>query len=600
MDWESIRKDMVTYIIYEESEKYPLSSLLPLSWSFRNMETVCLIKKPENPADLPDYIDAGLPEQNVSEWRVLFLDCSKVYQVENPYKEYQRQFEYIDEFLKQGSLCSITERRVTRFLPEQIYCVAMRCGLYFHTEEEGYLYSDFAKGHSSRFRYFIYDVGEIEPILPEPILFQVLCSAIILALNEWQNTMLEKGYLYQCILTIEKEKVSEYIGEMEGTRRYIENMLLQEKQRMGCEKEYISEIRDFSEKQEITGNRERTILFGKKWFPFAVEDNVTWLYQWRMEHMDAIQCLEEWKQGIVLEEKKDWDIAQQVSLHGMENLQRKYLSKSGWKDLTEKKRACAEEIFKDIVMDKECKNYIGQSELLLQQMEQKLQTRMTKKCVKVWGKECLIGFACVVAFGLLILADSQWNKEKIWLWAFIIGILIFAFVGECLYFYWERMHIRKKLNKSLKVLDSSFSKSEKWHNRLQAKILEHKEYSLIEHWQNTLLQREQKEQGLLEAYSQMLLSSEGTIQQLLWIFGEQPKHRDISSQIAVDFSVPPQGPLDCYMPHYRHTYPLSIKGMGIDIEASFPFISGFYLKKVYLPYIEEQPGEKSNENKMEE
>ena len=40
--------------------------------------------------------------------------------------------------------------------------------------------------------------------------------------------------------------------------------------------------------------------------------------------------------------------------------------------------------------------------------------------------------------------------------------------------------------------------------------------------------------------------------------------------------------------------------MGIDIEASFPFISGFYLKKVYLPYIEEQPGEKSNENKMEE
>lgn len=581
---------MVTYIVYEESKQYQLSSFLFLYQSFQDYGEVHIVKKPEQPADLPECLNA-VQQQNVSEWRIIFLDCSQVYPCENPYDRYEERFRYIEEFLeiRPSAGNGKFERAVTRFLPAQIYCVTMRSGFYFHSGKEGILYSDFAVKYRSNYRYFVYDVGKEEPESPENLLFHVICSVLILALNEWPGAMLETGYLYQCGLGLDEAKLSEYITEMEETRRHISNLLYQEKHTHSQRKAYLDYVQNMSDKMEPLEEPDKTIPFCTEAFPFAVNDNNSELYSWRMKNIHALQRLEELKKDPVRRWEKEIDKKKNQMLpeHGMEDFRRKYLTENGWRELFDKKRECAEAIFKEQVLDQELQKRLQESEKMVQRMEKEISSRMTKKSVGILLGEAVFGICMIgAAFAMLLVGEFLGDRKNFMLWTAALLYIIMA-ISFCMYFlFLERKHTQKLLNKSLRNVDNSLIRTDSMYNQVLNKILIHKKYSLLEQQQRELLREERERMKILKEHEEMLVRSEGNIRQLLWIFGKPPVMSfDSCSSVTVDFSRHPQETIYYYMPHYKNVYDFTMEGSGIRIQVPFSFIRSFEIRKLYLPYV---------------
>jgi len=597
---------MVTYIVYEESERYQLSSILNLYQSFRDYKEVHILKKPENPADLSECLNVLPPQQVTCEWRIIFLDCSQVYPCENPYNRYQEQFRYIEEFLEQRPSVNTRkfERTVTRFLPTQIYCVTMRCGLYFHIEQEGYLYSDFASKQGRNYRYFIYDVGKEEPESPEYLAFQIICSVLILALNEWPAAMLETGYLYQCALEIDEKKVSEYLSEMEETKRHIGNLLYQEKSAYNYRKEYLNYVQNSLDYVEPLEEVPQTIPFCKEKFPFVSEENHSQLYQWRMKNMNAVQRLEELKKNPIKCWEKEINKRKSQIFPGyeMEEFKRKYLTEGGWQELLDKKRECAEKIFKEQIFDQEFQKRLQESEKIIQCMENEISCRMTKKSIRILLKEIIFGFGIVgLVFFLLITGAFLKDKRDLIMWILVMIYLIVSIIGCTFVFAMKRKNIWKQLNKSLENIDNSLKKADAIYNRVLNQILNHKKYSLLEQQQKKLLREEKERMKIVKEYEQMLCKSEETIQQLMWILGKQPVFcPNQCSDVSVDFSSYPYETIDYYMPHYKKVYDLLMEGTGIQIQVPFFFICNFEIRKLYLPYGHEESQVKKLDGQKDE
>ena len=585
---------MITFIVYEESEKYPLGSLMFLYRQSGAGSEVFFVEKPEEPADLPELLDNQPLKKLSDEWRILFLDCSQAYACENPYEAYEDHFQYIGEFL---SLCAGNgggRRRITRFSPQGIYCAVMRSGLYFHTEREGYLYSDFAAGRGSDYRYLIFDVGGEEPGLPECTLFKVMCAALVLAMNDWPKAMLEAGYLYRCSASIEEEKLAEYIGDMEATRRHISTLIYQEKQSEGCAADYMNYGRIHTEREEGCAERnagaghaageEGIIPFRQEGFPFAARDNVQELSDFRMKNIHAIQRLE----ALALHPERRWEGREDADFSADEPSE-EYLTEKGCEELAEKKRACAEAVFKECMPGPGIAGMFGKSRKLLRCLERRLLGRMTENGFCILAREGFAGLAVIgAAYGILTVSRSTLHGKASMAWLAAALYLVLAAGCATWFLAGERRRALRRLNLSLKRAEEGMEKADEVYARVRERAREHREYSLMERQQRRFAQAEKRRKDLLSEYEQMLLQSEGNIQQLLWIFGREPAGAgDIQSRAAVDFSVPPKEHICCYMPHYRESYELVMAGAGIVIQVPFSFFGDFEIKKVFLPYLAE-------------
>lgn len=586
---------MITYIVYEESERYPLSSLLFLYEPLRDGREVFMVGKPENPAALPQALDSFPLKGLTNEWRILFLDCGQVYGCENPYENYEEQFQYIEEFLK---ACERPDggkfgRRITRFLPRKIYCVTLRSGLYFHTEEEGYLYSDFAGGRNSRYRYLICDVGKEEPALPERTLFYALCSALTLALNEWQGAMLETGYLYQCRIEIDEDRLSAYIGDMEETRRYLDIMLSKEKQESFYKGEYLYDIHEIPQRAAQAKVGKGTIAFEKGAFSFLPEDNAVELSRFRIKNIRAIQRLRELENDPALRwvavrrEREDGFEKEAEEEYRQEETEQKRLSEKGLWELAKQKTTCAEKIFKEPLFTPELWESLEKSRALVQAMESKLRCQITKGSFRELWKEGLVGLAVIGgSFGLLT-AGTEGGRIWTAIWICLGAAVLFT-SGV---FFSGRGRALKKLNRSLKAVDNGLRKADEAYERMLAAASQYRSCCLLERRQRKLRKAEKERQERLAAYERMLCKSEGNIQQLLWIFGKQPVLRgDIGNKVSVDFSLPPEAVINSYMPHEKKEYEFVIKGAGLKARAPFSFLADFEIRKLYLPYVDKNAG----------
>lgn len=603
---------MITFIVYKESDRYQLSDFLCLYQSFQENGEVCFLKKPEKPSDLLEYVQEVLTQRFSYEWRILYLDFSQVYQCENPYDSLRNDFQYMEEFL--GIRPPYEERKigktVLRFQPEEVFWVTMRCGLYYHMEMESYLYSDFADRYRSNYRYLIYDVGIEEPDLSEYLLFEVMCGVLTLALNEWPAAMLEMGVLYQYQLQVDETKLAEYIGEMEETRRQIEKLVYQERHKHSNKIEYLEDVQNIADSMESTNSMgavdsadsidtEKTILFQKQKFPFAVKENDSELYRWRMKNIPSLRRLEELKKNPVKRWKKEIDKKknQMFPTYGVEDFQRKHLTEEAWRDLIDKKQACAEEIFKEQILDSEFQRRLKKCEEMTQNMEQKICCRMTKKSFQILLSEILFGFGIIgIAYRMIISVYFYQNLNAAWgavIFSLMIVILILMLV-LCT----ERKYTFIRLNKSLKELDRCLIKTDMAYQNVLNRIMIHKRYRMLEQWQHEFMRKERETKKILDEYEQMILRSEGMIRQFLWIFGKQPVIcSDICDKVIVDFSSPPRKNIYFYMPHYKNGYDLIMKESGIRIQVPFYFICHFEIRKLYLPY--QYQNSQSEESEMD-
>lgn len=597
---------MITFIVYKESIPYRLSDFLCLYQSFQDNGEVYFLERPKKTSDLLEYIQEVLTQRFSCEWRILYLDCSQVYQCENPYDSLQNDFRYMEEFLELRP--SFEERKVGKavlhFQPEEIFWVTMRCGLYYHTERENYLYSDFANRYRSNYRYLIYDVGIEEPDLSEYLLFEVMCGVLTLALNEWPAAMLEMGVLYQYRLQIEEEKLAEYIGEMEETRRQIEKLVYRERHRHSNKMEYLDDVQNISDSIDSLDSAdsmdaEKTILFCKQKFSFAVKENDSELYRWRMKNIPAVRRLEELKKNPVKRWKKEIDKKKSQILpeYGVENFQKKYLTEGGWHDLMNKKQECAEEIFKERILDSEFQRRLEKCEEMEQKMEQKICCRMTKKSFQILLSEILFGFGIIgIAYRMVI--SVYFYKSLDIAWMVVFFVLIIVILVLMLILYTEREYTFIRLNKSLKELDRCLIKTDMAYHNVLDQIVIHKRYSILEQWQREFMWEERETKRILDEYEQMVLSSEGMIRQFLWIFGKQPVIcPDICDKVMIDFSVSPRKNIYFYMPHYKNGYDLIMEESGIRIQVPFYFICHFEIRKLYLPY--QYRNEQSGESEMD-
>ncbi len=574
---------MITYIVYEDSEQYPLSSLLYLFQHMESSGEIVLIEKPKEPSMLCRVL-ASLPlKRMIEEWRVLFLDCRQVYACENPYENYEDNFQYIEAFLE---ACAQFGRKkqgfqVIRTLPELICCMVMRCGQYFHTSEEGFLYSGFADSRSSRYRYLLFDVGEEEPKLPEQTLFQVLCSAFILACNEFPKAVLDAGFLYQLKPCVDEDSLSKYIGDMERTRRYLATLLYQEKQRRDYE-EKVHYVRDIPERETVPQGVEGTIPFQMQRFSFLMEDNEVALTGFRLANIRAVQRLK------ALSKNPGSSFLDQPIREDFEyeELSGKRLTEEGLRELARKKRNCAEALFREEQMDIGLRELLTKSEALLMDVEQSLRSRMTRQSFLLLLKKGIAGLGIIgVSFGMLIGSDVLAKNTARAAWLAAVFYMFIVAAGSMGYLAGERKRALKRLNRSLKQVDSKLKKAEHTYLKQMERALVHKRYSHLELRQQELGRADKERQQLLTEYEELLLKSEGKIQQLLWIFGKQPEIcEEEEIETAVDFSQPPKPMIDAYMAYYRETYELVMAGVGVKLQVPFFFLRDFEIKKLYLPY----------------
>ncbi len=577
---------MITYIIYEDSEQYSLGSLLYLYKHMESSGEIFLIQKPEEPSMLCSVL-ASLPlKRMIEEWRVLFLDCRQVYACENPFENYEDNFQYIEAFLE--ACTNYGKKRhgqIMRTLPEYIYCMVMRCGQYFHTAKEGFLYSDFADNRSSHYRYLLFDVGEEEPKLPEQMLFLVLCSAFTLALNEFPKAVLDAGFLYQLKPWVDEDKLSKYIGDMERTRRYLATSLYQEKQYKDCG-EMIHYVRDILPRQRVSQGVKGTIPFQKQRFPFVLEDNDVALAGFRLANIRAIQRLKELfknPSGCFLTQQAETDFE-------YEEFSGKRLTEEAMYELAQKKQNCAEELFREPFMETELRKQMAKSEELLAGLERCIHERMTQQGFSLFLKKGAVGLGAIIAsFGVLIGADASGGKDKIVIWLVAAVYMAMVAAGLVGYFTGERKRAQKRLNHSLRQVDGQLKKAEFNYLKRMEMASVHKCYSRLELRQQELGRADKERQQILTEYEELLLKSEGKIQQFLWLFGKQPEiGEEEEIKTTVDFSLPPKPMIDAYMAYYRETYELIMAGVGVKLQVPFFFLGDFEIKKLYLPYMESE------------
>lgn len=575
---------MITYIVYEDSEQYSLDSLWYLYQHMECSEEIFLIEKPKEPSMLCSVL-ASLPlKRMIDEWRILFLDCRQVYACENPYESYEDNFQYIEAFLE---ICTQAGRKkhgrqVMRTLPELICCMVMRCGQYFHTPEEGFLYSGFADSRSSRYRYLLFDVGEKEPELPEYILFQVLCSAYTLALNEFPKAVLDAGFLYQLRPWVDEEKLAKYIGDMDRTRRYLATLLYQEKQRGDCG-ERVNYVRDIPEREVMPQGVEGAILFQMEKFPFVQEDNEAALAGFRLTNIKAIQRLRALSKNpgssfLGQAVRMDFEYEDQAG---------KRLSNEGMCEFSRKKQNCAEELFREKQMDAKLLEQLAKGEERLVDVERSMRSRMTRRGLSLLLKKDSVSLGIIgIAFGMLIGADGPVKKGSAVAWLAVFLYIIIVAASFMRYYASERKRMLKRLNRSLRQVNDSLNKAEHMYLKRMERASVHRRYSLFELRQQELGWVDEERQQLMEEYEELLLKSEGKIQQLLWIFGRQPEScEEEESKTSVDFSLPPKSTIDAYMANYRDFYELTMAGVGIKLQVPFSFLSDFEIKKLYLPYV---------------
>lgn len=563
---------MYTYIILKEHEEKKLSDFSFLFRSFEERGIVGISNETDG-ATLKKQINNFLSMHVATEWQLIIVDGDTVYSKDSPYCD-EKISKFVDELFIPEEESYFYKRNIHTYEPQRIFLLSLKKAMFISNKESIMLYSGFYESYLPSCRFLVLNVEE--EFLNKKIIFKLMCTTLILIINQWMDFNFERQYLYQIDWEIDEKSAREYLGDLVNNHSKILEML--------NDKFYDEQDDDknvfFEPMEPIVnlGESEKIPEFKKHSFPFFRRPQKDEAFWWKKDNGMVIEGIKKllefpvgrWEKEIA-EEKRAF-----LNDLSIESSRRVELTRTARYDLHKKKEKSAEAIFSIQINGEQKKDLVKKVLEQEENMELLINTRMTVQSFFRPLFEILGGILLVVFMNVQFLQNSI-------PFLVIIFFLILLLVME-VHLNRERTVKRNKINRYIEEINKTLRLEDMNYRKILGKIILHKKYSLFEQMQEKLDREKNEEKKLLELHRKKLAICEQNDQKLIWTLGIMPdKHREKNQNLIINFLDSPEKCEYYYYPFYTSCHLNTIIDKGIPVILPFPFIRKFSINKSCLP-----------------